>query len=166
MEENTILKATEVQFPNKPTVSSEAKVGLIHMLFVLIFNLICDHVVSTFHVFMQQLIRLCLAYRKEDRCDVLQLAKNEYLQPPVPRHARQNAAAIAAAAASSSHASSSSCSTPAQPSTPTGMRIERQLFYHIGLSASFGDRRTNSRFGYLFCLQVTTQGSRRLCFLE
>jgi tousled-like kinase len=26
LEENTILKATEVQFPNKPTVSSEAKV--------------------------------------------------------------------------------------------------------------------------------------------
>lgn len=29
MEENTILKATEVQFPNKPIVSSEAKVGLL-----------------------------------------------------------------------------------------------------------------------------------------
>ena len=26
LEENTILKATEVQFPNKPTVSNEAKV--------------------------------------------------------------------------------------------------------------------------------------------
>ena len=25
MEENTILKATEVQFPNKPAVSAEAK---------------------------------------------------------------------------------------------------------------------------------------------
>lgn len=28
LEENTILKATEVQFPNKPTVSNEAKVSL------------------------------------------------------------------------------------------------------------------------------------------
>lgn len=28
LEENTILKATEVQFPNKPTVSNEAKVYL------------------------------------------------------------------------------------------------------------------------------------------
>lgn len=27
LEENTILKATEVQFPNKPTVSNEAKVS-------------------------------------------------------------------------------------------------------------------------------------------
>jgi tousled-like kinase len=28
LEENTILKATEVQFPNKPTVSNEAKVKI------------------------------------------------------------------------------------------------------------------------------------------
>lgn len=28
LEENTILKATEVQFANKPTVSNEAKVAL------------------------------------------------------------------------------------------------------------------------------------------
>lgn len=28
LEENTILKATEVQFPNKPTVSNEAKVSV------------------------------------------------------------------------------------------------------------------------------------------
>lgn len=32
LEENTILKATEVQFPNKPTVSNEAKVSLILLL--------------------------------------------------------------------------------------------------------------------------------------
>ncbi len=30
LEENTILKATEVQFPNKPTVSNEAKVSFLH----------------------------------------------------------------------------------------------------------------------------------------
>ncbi|XP_076297834.1 tousled-like kinase isoform X8 [Lasioglossum baleicum] len=61
LEENTILKATEVQFANKPTVSVEAK---------------------TF-------IKSCLAYRKEERIDVLTLAKHEYLQPPVPKHGRQ-----------------------------------------------------------------------------
>ncbi|XP_065212403.1 serine/threonine-protein kinase tousled-like 2 [Planococcus citri] len=63
LEENTILKATEVQFTNKPVVSNEAK----------------------------SFIRCCLAYRKEDRFDVLALAKHEYLQPPVPKHVRQAA---------------------------------------------------------------------------
>ncbi|XP_063973750.1 serine/threonine-protein kinase tousled-like 2 isoform X2 [Diachasmimorpha longicaudata] len=61
LEENTILKATEVQFANKPTVSNEAK----------------------------SFIRSCLAYRKEERIDVLTLARHEYLQPPVPKHGRQ-----------------------------------------------------------------------------
>ncbi|KAJ8686809.1 hypothetical protein QAD02_022603 [Eretmocerus hayati] len=60
LEENTILKATEVQFANKPTVSNEAK----------------------------SFIRSCLAYRKEERVDVLTLARHEYLQPPVPKHGR------------------------------------------------------------------------------
>ncbi|CAG7734829.1 unnamed protein product [Allacma fusca] len=110
LEENTILKATEVQFPNKPTVSSEAK----------------------------QLIRLCLAYRKEDRCDVLQLAKNEYLQPPVPRHARQNAAAAAAAAASSHASTSSSSNVTSQPTTPTGNNpgFPQTLFSGMNASSS------------------------------
>lgn len=62
LEENTILKATEVQFANKPTVSSEAK----------------------------GFIRSCLAYRKEDRIDVMALARHDYLQPPVPKHGRQS----------------------------------------------------------------------------
>ncbi|XP_063359334.1 serine/threonine-protein kinase tousled-like 2 isoform X8 [Cydia amplana] len=57
LEENTILKATEVQFANKPTVSNEAK----------------------------SFIRACLAYRKEERIDVFGLARHEYLQPPVPK---------------------------------------------------------------------------------
>ncbi|XP_043274251.1 serine/threonine-protein kinase tousled-like 2 isoform X2 [Venturia canescens] len=61
LEENIILKATEVQFANKPTVSNEAK----------------------------SFIRSCLAYRKEERIDVLTLARHEYLQPPVPKHGRQ-----------------------------------------------------------------------------
>lgn len=60
LEENTILKATEVQFANKPTVSNEAK----------------------------SFIRSCLAYRKEDRIDVMSLSRHEYLQPPIPKHGR------------------------------------------------------------------------------
>ncbi|CAG9819394.1 unnamed protein product [Phaedon cochleariae] len=60
LEENTILKATEVQFANKPAVTNEAK----------------------------GFIRSCLAYRKEDRIDVLSLARHEYLQPPMPKHSR------------------------------------------------------------------------------
>lgn len=60
LEENTILKATEVQFANKPTVSNEAK----------------------------SFIRSCLVYRKEDRIDVFALARHEYLQPPIPKHGR------------------------------------------------------------------------------
>lgn len=57
LEENTILKATDVQFANKPTVSNEAK----------------------------SFIRACLAYRKEERIDVFGLARHEYLQPPMPK---------------------------------------------------------------------------------
>ncbi|BES96708.1 S_TKc [Nesidiocoris tenuis] len=60
LEENTILKATDVQFANKPTVSNEAK----------------------------SFIRSCLAYRKEERIDVISLARHEYLQPPQPKHGR------------------------------------------------------------------------------
>ncbi|XP_012691301.1 serine/threonine-protein kinase tousled-like 2 isoform X2 [Clupea harengus] len=53
LQENTILKATEVQFPAKPVVSPEAKA----------------------------FIRRCLAYRKEERIDVLQLASDPFLLP-------------------------------------------------------------------------------------
>jgi len=41
LEENTILKATDVEFPNKPPVSSEAKVsdGLsLDLLFIIQFR--------------------------------------------------------------------------------------------------------------------------------
>jgi len=38
---------------------------------------------------LQSFIRSCLAYRKEERIDVLTLARHEYLQPPVPKHGRQ-----------------------------------------------------------------------------
>uniref|UniRef100_A0A5S6K262 non-specific serine/threonine protein kinase n=1 Tax=Xenopus tropicalis TaxID=8364 RepID=A0A5S6K262_XENTR len=57
LQENTILKATEVQFPVKPVVSNEAKA----------------------------FIRRCLAYRKEDRFDVHQLANDAYLLPHMRR---------------------------------------------------------------------------------
>ncbi|XP_003745176.1 serine/threonine-protein kinase tousled-like 2 [Galendromus occidentalis] len=53
LEENTILKATDVEFPAKPAVSPEAK----------------------------QFIRKCLQYHKEERIDVIALASEEYLKP-------------------------------------------------------------------------------------
>jgi len=59
LEENTILKATEVQFPNKPTVSAEAK----------------------------NFIRRCLCYRKDERMDVRLMFQEVYLCPPVSKAA-------------------------------------------------------------------------------
>ncbi|KAK3096012.1 hypothetical protein FSP39_021923 [Pinctada imbricata] len=53
LEENTILKATEVDFPAKPPVSSEAK----------------------------NFIRQCLQYKKELRPDVLAVCHHDYLKP-------------------------------------------------------------------------------------
>ncbi|XP_060066938.1 serine/threonine-protein kinase tousled-like 2 [Ylistrum balloti] len=53
LEENTILKATEVEFPAKPQISNEAK----------------------------SFIRQCLQYKKEHRPDVLLLAHQDYLRP-------------------------------------------------------------------------------------
>ncbi|XP_054707274.1 serine/threonine-protein kinase tousled-like 1 isoform X2 [Uloborus diversus] len=62
LEENTILKAKEVEFPPKPVVSNEAK----------------------------QFIRRCLQYRKEDRIDVFSLSSEDYLKPNYPKHSRQS----------------------------------------------------------------------------
>merc|ERR1712061_541634 len=59
LEENIILKATDVQFPNKPTVSSEAK----------------------------NFIRKCLCYRKDERMDVTTMYTELYLSPPVSKAA-------------------------------------------------------------------------------
>jgi len=53
LEQNTIIKATTIEFPSKPVVSNEGK----------------------------NFIRKCLTYRKEDRLDVLQLAEDLYLLP-------------------------------------------------------------------------------------
>ncbi|XP_071495579.1 serine/threonine-protein kinase tousled-like 2 isoform X1 [Diadema antillarum] len=76
LEQNTILRATQVQFSPKPTVSQEAK----------------------------DFIRRCLMYRKEDRADVLALAKDVYLMPS----SKKNSAAAAALATSTSSPSSQS----------------------------------------------------------
>ena len=59
LEENTILKATDVQFPNKPAVSAEAK----------------------------NFIRKCLCYRKDERMDVRTMYEEIYLSPPVSKAA-------------------------------------------------------------------------------
>lgn len=62
LEENTILKATDVEFPPKPAVSNEAKL----------------------------FIRRCLQYRKEDRIDVFSLSSEDYLKPNYSKHSRQS----------------------------------------------------------------------------
>ncbi|XP_041478196.1 serine/threonine-protein kinase tousled-like 2 [Lytechinus variegatus] len=73
LEQNTILRATQVQFSPKPTVSQEAK----------------------------DFIRRCLMYRKEDRADVLALAKDPYLMPSNKKSSAAAAAHASAAAVSS-----------------------------------------------------------------
>jgi len=71
LEENTILKATEVQFPNKPTVSAEAK----------------------------NFIRRCLCYRKDERMDVRLMFQEIYLCPPVSKAAAKKEQQLQQAAA-------------------------------------------------------------------
>ncbi|XP_054888103.1 LOW QUALITY PROTEIN: serine/threonine-protein kinase tousled-like 1 [Poeciliopsis prolifica] len=77
LQENTILKATEVQFPVKPVVSNEAKA----------------------------FIRRCLAYRKEDRVDVLQLGSDPYLLPQMRRSSSSGNLQMSAASAGSASSS-------------------------------------------------------------
>uniref|UniRef100_A0A672REI9 Serine/threonine-protein kinase tousled-like 2 n=1 Tax=Sinocyclocheilus grahami TaxID=75366 RepID=A0A672REI9_SINGR len=81
LQENTILKATEVQFPPKPGVSPEAKA----------------------------FIRRCLVYRKEDRIDVHQLASDSYLLPHIRKSvaATGNSSTAVASTSSSSNSSAS-----------------------------------------------------------
>jgi serine/threonine protein kinase len=67
LEENIILKATDVQFPPKPAISQEAK----------------------------SFIRRCLAYRKDDRMDVQQTVKDPYLCPPQTKQQKLQAAQAA-----------------------------------------------------------------------
>ncbi|XP_078501223.1 serine/threonine-protein kinase tousled-like 2 isoform X1 [Lissotriton helveticus] len=78
LQENTILKATEVQFPPKPVVTPEAKA----------------------------FIRRCLAYRKEDRIDVQLLACDPYLLPHIRKSVSTSippGAAIASTSGSSNN---------------------------------------------------------------
>ncbi|CAG09944.1 unnamed protein product, partial [Tetraodon nigroviridis] len=77
LQENTILKATDVQFPVKPVASNEAKA----------------------------FIRRCLAYRKEDRIDVHQMSSDPYLLPHIRRSS--SSGNLQTSAASSGLASSS-----------------------------------------------------------
>uniref|UniRef100_A0A665U3Z1 non-specific serine/threonine protein kinase n=1 Tax=Echeneis naucrates TaxID=173247 RepID=A0A665U3Z1_ECHNA len=81
LQENTILKATEVQFPPKPVVTTEAKA----------------------------FIRRCLAYHKEDRVDVLQLASDPFLMPHI-RKALGSSTPVAPPLPSTSSCFSSSAS--------------------------------------------------------
>uniref|UniRef100_A0A8C5PLB3 non-specific serine/threonine protein kinase n=1 Tax=Leptobrachium leishanense TaxID=445787 RepID=A0A8C5PLB3_9ANUR len=79
LQENTILKATEVQFPPKPVVTPEAKA----------------------------FIRRCLAYRKEDRIDVHQLASDPYLLPHIRKSVSTSSPASAAIASTSGSSNNS-----------------------------------------------------------
>ncbi|XP_046894797.1 serine/threonine-protein kinase tousled-like 2 isoform X1 [Hypomesus transpacificus] len=81
LQENTILKATEVQFPAKPVVTPEAK----------------------------GFIRRCLVYRKEDRIGVHQLASDPFLMPHIRKSvATSGASGMATPSTSSSSNSSAS----------------------------------------------------------
>ncbi|GCC38444.1 hypothetical protein chiPu_0016958 [Chiloscyllium punctatum] len=79
LQENTILKATEVQFPQKPVNSAEAKA----------------------------FIRRCLAYRKEDRIDVQQLASDPYLMPHIRKSVSSTSPGVVASTSGSSNNNSS-----------------------------------------------------------
>ncbi|XP_069490253.1 serine/threonine-protein kinase tousled-like 2 isoform X2 [Ambystoma mexicanum] len=79
LQENTILKATEVQFPPKPVVTPEAKA----------------------------FIRRCLAYRKEDRIDVQLLACDPYLLPHIRKSVSTSIPAGAAIASTSGSSNNS-----------------------------------------------------------
>ncbi|KAL0992748.1 hypothetical protein UPYG_G00097880 [Umbra pygmaea] len=79
LQENTILKATEVQFPPKPVVTTEAKA----------------------------FIRRCLVYRKEERIDVHQLSSDPFLMPHIRRSVATSGASSAAIPSTSSSSNSS-----------------------------------------------------------
>ncbi|KAM4598002.1 serine/threonine-protein kinase tousled-like 2 isoform 1-T1 [Polymixia lowei] len=79
LQENTILKATEVQFPPKPVVTPEAKA----------------------------FIRRCLVYRKEDRIDVHQLASDPFLMPHIRKSVASSGSSGMAMASTSSSSNSS-----------------------------------------------------------
>ncbi|XP_010744177.1 serine/threonine-protein kinase tousled-like 2 isoform X1 [Larimichthys crocea] len=82
LQENTILKATDVQFPPKPVVTTEAKA----------------------------FIRRCLAYHKEDRVDVLQLSSDPFLMPHIRKALGSSSAPLAPPLPSTSSCYGSSAS--------------------------------------------------------
>lgn len=82
LQENTILKATDVQFPVKPVASNEAKVGSAAYIFLKLGN--CFWLQKT-NFLLKAFIRRCLAYRKEDRIDVHQMSSDPYLLPHIRR---------------------------------------------------------------------------------
>ncbi|XP_037546970.1 serine/threonine-protein kinase tousled-like 2 [Nematolebias whitei] len=79
LQENTIFKATEVQFPPKPVITAGAKA----------------------------FIRRCLAYHKEDRVDVLQLASDPFLMPSTRKALGSNTTLVPPCPSTSSCYSSS-----------------------------------------------------------
>ncbi|TNN85950.1 Serine/threonine-protein kinase tousled-like 2 [Liparis tanakae] len=79
LQENTILKATDVQFAPKPVVTPEAKA----------------------------FIRRCLVYRKEDRIDVHQLASDPFLMPHIRKSVASSGTSGTAVASTSSSSNSS-----------------------------------------------------------
>lgn len=82
LQENTILKATDVQFPVKPVASNEAKVGSTAYIFLKFGN---DSWLQKTNFLLKAFIRRCLAYRKEDRIDVHQMSSDPYLLPHIRR---------------------------------------------------------------------------------
>ncbi|KAM4728164.1 serine/threonine-protein kinase tousled-like 1-B isoform 2-T2 [Anableps anableps] len=87
LQENTILKATEVQFPAKPQASTEAKRLLLSLRQDPLPSVIWVPFVSKWRrgAITKAFIRRCLAYRKEDRFDVHQLCSDSYLLPHMRR---------------------------------------------------------------------------------
>lgn len=100
LQENTILKATDVQFPVKPVSSNEAKVcwaytqtdaAIENKCYIGKMSENLNTVYSPAHFGyyplhpFQAFIRRCLAYRKEDRIDVYQMGSDPYLLPHMRR---------------------------------------------------------------------------------
>ena len=99
LEENTILKATEVDFPSRPQVSNEAK----------------------------NFIRACLRYKKEERPDVIQLSFHDYLKPSSLKSKGHTIDGISSISMTMNHTggsvSNSSINQPSQPSFTFGDKL-------------------------------------------
>lgn len=66
LEENTILKATEVQFANKPTVSNEAKVYFLNILYtistILVISVIQPEKKNMYNIYITKTIGIYIYY--------------------------------------------------------------------------------------------------------